>query len=85
MLLGFVDLLEAETLKVEADRTLGAASVRGFVKNGPVARSIVHFAEEHECDLIVIGKRGLGSVEQYFLGSVSHKVSGLAACPVLVV
>jgi len=65
--------------------TLGAASVRGFVKNGPVARSIVHFAEEHECDLIVIGKRGLGSVEQYFLGSVSHKVSGLAACPVLVV
>lgn len=64
---------------------LGATNPRGFVKNGPVARSIVHFADEHDCDLIVIGKRGLGSVEEYLLGSVSHKVTGLANCPVLVV
>ncbi|RAI03195.1 universal stress protein UspA [Acuticoccus sediminis] len=64
---------------------LGADRPRGFVKNGPVARSIVAFAEEHGCDLVVIGKRGLGSIEEYLLGSVSHKVTGLARCPVLVV
>lgn len=65
--------------------SLGAANPRAFVKNGPVARSIVGFAEEHDCDLIVIGKRGLGSIEEYLLGSVSHKVTGLAPCPVMVV
>lgn len=65
--------------------SLGGKAPRAFVKNGPVARSIVGFAEEHRCDLIVIGKRGLGSLEEYLLGSVSHKVTGLAKCPVLVV
>ncbi|UOM32732.1 universal stress protein [Acuticoccus sp. I52.16.1] len=64
---------------------LGAANPRAFVKNGPVARSIIGFAEEHACDLLVIGKRGIGSMEEYLLGSVSHKVTGLAKCPVLVV
>jgi nucleotide-binding universal stress UspA family protein len=63
----------------------GATNVRGFVKSGPVARSIVGFAANHGVDLIVVGSRGLGSVEQYLLGSVSHKISGIADCPVLVV
>ncbi|GAB5375554.1 MAG: universal stress protein [Acuticoccus sp.] len=69
----------------EAAIRMGAEKPRSFVKNGPVARSIVAFAQEHKCDLIVIGKRGLGAVEEFLLGSVSHKVTGLARCPVLVV
>jgi nucleotide-binding universal stress UspA family protein len=64
---------------------LGAENVRAFVMNGPVARHIVTFAEEHDVDLIVIGSRGAGSIESYLLGSVSHKVTGMAKCPVLVV
>lgn len=74
----------AQQSKEDAAR-LGAPQARSFVKNGPVARSIVAFAEEHRCDLIVIGKRGLGAIEEFLLGSVSHKVTGLARCPVLVV
>jgi len=70
--------------KAEADK-LGAKRVRGFVVNGPVARGIVAFAREHEADLIVLGSRGLGSLEDYLLGSVSHKVTGMAPMPVLVV
>ena len=64
---------------------LGATKVRGFVRNGPVARGIVAFADEHDADLIVLGSRGLGSIEGYLLGSVSHKVTGLSEIPVLVV
>jgi nucleotide-binding universal stress UspA family protein len=74
----------AETAKTRAMER-GAKDVRAFVKNGPVARSILAFAEEHDVDLIVIGSRGAGTVDKYLLGSVSHKVTSVAACPVLVV
>ena len=63
----------------------GAPHVRAFVKAGQPARTIIRVAEDKEVDLIVLGSRGLGSVETYLLGSVSHKVTGLARCPVLVV
>lgn len=63
----------------------GAKAVRGFIKGGPPARTIVKFAEDHGTDLIVLGSRGLGDVEGYLLGSVSHKVTSLAKCPVMVV
>lgn len=63
----------------------GATRVRGFIKPGQPARTIVAFAKEKGVDLIVLSSRGLGSVEEYLLGSVSHKVTGLAECPVLVV
>lgn len=74
----------AEDAKARAV-ALGAVDTRAFVRNGPVARGIVSFADEHGVDLIVLGTRGLGSVENYLLGSVSHKVTGTARCPVLVV
>jgi nucleotide-binding universal stress UspA family protein len=63
---------------------LGAKKVRGFIKSGPPARTIVGFAKEKDAGLIVLGSRGLGDVERFLLGSVSHKVTSLAECPVLV-
>ncbi|SEK41860.1 universal stress protein [Pacificibacter marinus] len=63
----------------------GATEVRAFTRSGQPARSIVEFAKKHEADVIVLGSRGTGSIDGYFLGSVSHKVTGLASMPVLVV
>ena len=63
----------------------GFNDVRAYVKSGPTSRTIVKFAKEHENDLIVIGSRGMGSMEGYLLGSVSHKVTGLSDVPVLIV
>jgi nucleotide-binding universal stress UspA family protein len=74
----------AEAGKARATEA-GAPRVRAFVKAGQPARGVVSFAKEHGSDLIVVGSRGLGSVEEFLLGSVSHKVTGLAECPVLVV
>lgn len=71
----------AKMLAVE----LGSKDPRAFVRRGPPSRTIVAFAGEHEADLIVLGSRGIGDIEGYLLGSVSHKVTGLADCPVLVV
>ncbi|MBO6824754.1 MAG: universal stress protein [Sneathiella sp.] len=66
-------------------KEMGCKKIRAFVKGGPTARTIVSFAKERDNDLIVIGSRGLGSIESVLLGSVSHKVTSLAKVPVLVV
>ncbi len=84
------DIMRAHADAVgEAGRRLaqeaGVETVRVFVKAGQPARSIAAFAKDHDADLIVVGSRGLGSVEGFLVGSVSHKVTGLAECPVLVV
>ena len=49
---------------------------------GPV---IVEYANNHQADIIVIGSRGLSGLQQFVLGSVSHKVAKRANCPVLIV
>lgn len=64
---------------------LGSKDVRAFVKSGQPARTIVNFAKDKNANLIVLGSRGLGDVEGYLLGSVSHKVTSLSHCPTLVV
>ncbi len=65
-------------------RDNGVPKPRGFVKGGPPARTIVSFANDHEINLIILGSRGMGDIENLLLGSVSHKVTSLARCPVLV-
>ncbi|MGV3467380.1 MAG: universal stress protein [Heyndrickxia sp.] len=52
---------------------------------GEPAVQIVHLAEKEEYQLIVIGSRGLGNIKEMMLGSVSHKVSQMSHCPVLIV
>lgn len=64
---------------------LGVGEVHAFIKGGPSARTIVNFAKDKGCDLIVVGSRGLGASEGYMLGSVSHKVTSITSIPVLVV
>lgn len=63
----------------------GLVKVSAFIKPGQPARSLVAFGKEKGCDLIVVGSRGMGATEGFLLGSVSHKVTGLAECPVMVV
>ncbi|MAZ04432.1 MAG: universal stress protein UspA [Sneathiella sp.] len=66
-------------------KSQGCTNVRAFVKSGQPARTIVKFAKERNVDLIVLGGRGHGDLEGLLLGSVSHKVTSLAHCPVMVV
>ncbi len=52
---------------------------------GHPAEAIVNLARLRNCDLIVMGSRGLGTFKELLLGSVSDKVVRRASCPVLVV
>ncbi len=46
---------------------------------------ICKIAREENCDLIVMGSRGLSDIEGVFLGSVTHRVLAHCDIPVLVV
>lgn len=52
---------------------------------GEPALQILNYAEKNDYQLVVIGSRGLEGVKGLLLGSVSHKVSQAAHCPVLIV
>lgn len=63
----------------------GVEKVRSFYMGGGPSRMIIKFSKDHNVDLIVMGSRGMSDSTRYLLGSVSHKVTSLAECPVLVV
>jgi len=63
----------------------GVDGVETFVKRGPPARTIVKFAKDKDVDVLILGSRGLGDIEGFFLGSVSHKVSALSECTTITV
>ncbi|GGE49535.1 universal stress protein YxiE [Pullulanibacillus camelliae] len=52
---------------------------------GHPATLITAYAETHDCDLIIIGSRGLSGFKELMLGSVSHQVVQEAPCAVLIV
>jgi nucleotide-binding universal stress UspA family protein len=52
---------------------------------GDTAEVIANVAETRQCDLIVMGSRGLGAISTLLLGSKTQKVISLVNCPVLVV
>jgi nucleotide-binding universal stress UspA family protein len=64
-------------------REQGVDDIATKVQEGPVARTIIACAEQNDVDMIVMGSRGLGSIEATLRGGVSHRVELLAKCPVL--
>ena len=52
---------------------------------GNPAQAILEHAREYNCDLIVMGSRGLGPFKEWMLGSVSHHVVQQSHIPVLIV
>ena len=52
---------------------------------GRIAEVICRVASERNCDLIVLGSRGLASFKRFMLGSISNAVAAKAPYPVLIV
>ena len=75
------DILAAATLHLH---DLGVDFSTDIVE-GPAAEAILRVAELENCDLIIMGSRGLGMVQGLLLGSVSYRVLHHATRPVLVV
>ncbi len=76
-----------QTVLDEAHQKLGESGldVRNELLEEPAAEAILNVANVREADLIVMGTRGLGTLQGLLLGSVSHKVIQHAKCPVMVI
>lgn len=52
---------------------------------GRVPEVVCRVASERNCDLIVVGSRGLTGFKRLMLGSISNAIAAKAPCPVLIV
>lgn len=75
--------LEAHLARVAEDEP--NVDVKRVLLVGTPAETIVEYAREHECDLIVIGTHGRTGLLHMLMGSVAETVVRLAECPVMVV
>lgn len=62
-----------------------APPVKRRLEEGNPAEMILSVAEELHADLIMIGARGVGQIQELVLGSVSHRVITNARCPVFII
>src|SRR5262249_61886423 len=56
-----------------------------LLKWGDVAETNLQTVAEEQCDLIVLGSRGLSGFKRLMLGSISNELAAKAQCPVLVI
>lgn len=78
--------------KEEGYRMLAAAmhqipkeiAAENIVEIGRPSEVIIETCKKEQYDLIVMGSRGLGNIQQLFMGSVSRYVLYHAPCPVMI-
>ncbi len=84
---GVSDMLDREGEEALEEVTEAAAArdvpVECVKIDGAPSREIVRYAEEHGCDLIVMGTHGRGGIDRLLLGSVAEKVVRSSKIPVL--
>lgn len=61
------------------------AHISQHLEIGTPASVILSMAQQHSVDLIIMGSRGLGAIQEHVLGSVSHRVTTHALCPVFLI
>ena len=92
LIVGTSSDLDAQLLRAGRDVLVAPAArlsdvglaVEARVLRGRPSEALTEAAREAGADFIIIGSRGLGTIESTLLGSVSQEVVDLAACPVLV-
>ena len=70
---------------VEESLASGNISYTVKILHGTPGPAIVEYANKEQFEILILGSRGLNSLQEMVLGSVSHKVVKRADCPVLIV
>jgi nucleotide-binding universal stress UspA family protein len=69
----------------QAARAAGIERVERVVADGDPVKAVLGAVPRHDVGLVVVGTRGLSGLQEFALGSVAHKLTVAAPCPVLVV
>lgn len=75
-----LNALAAESLRLAAD-----VPVHEAVEVARVGEGILAAIKRHAADLVVLGARGHGAMENFFVSSTTERLIRLAPCPVLTV
>ncbi|CTQ49503.1 universal stress protein [Jannaschia donghaensis] len=70
----------AEAIAADAGLSASAQTL-----DGSPAEAILGYATATDADLIVAGRRGLGTLKGLVMGSVSQKLTAHAKCPILTI
>lgn len=60
-------------------------TAKTFLKEGNIVTEIEKVVKKENCDLIIVGNKGLGSVTRFLLGSVSNKLAQSSSCSLLII
>jgi nucleotide-binding universal stress UspA family protein len=60
-------------------------TVTGMVEEGDIAAIIIDIASSLNCDIIVLGSKGVSEIGTYPIGSIANKVVQYAHKPVMIV
>lgn len=71
--------------QIEHKMKKAGISYKVDVLTGEPGPTLVEHINNQDYDVAVIGSRGLNTLQEMVLGSVSHKVAKRANCPVLIV
>ncbi|MCB1800355.1 MAG: universal stress protein [Gammaproteobacteria bacterium] len=83
-----IGLEQAEGILQEAEEAAAAAGVDNIervIGEGDPVKALLATLRTSPVDLIVVGTRGLTGLREIAMGSVAHKISVAATCPVLIV
>ncbi|WP_335869551.1 universal stress protein [Bacillus sp. 2205SS5-2] len=81
-----VNELRKDRMKeVESEAKRAGVDYEIKVLHGDPGPTIVDYVNKNKADIVIIGSRGLNALQEFVLGSVSHKVAKRSNCPVLIV
>ena len=72
-------------VKAKETANLNGVDPKIVMKEGNVTNEIVKLAKKEQCNLIVVGSKGLGATARFFLGSTSNKLANNSPCSILIV
>jgi nucleotide-binding universal stress UspA family protein len=80
-----VDKAKSFLEKVRKSAETFDVKIETIVREGEAYEKIVETAEEKNADMIFMGSHGRTGLKKLVMGSVTEKVIGFSACPVMVV
>ncbi len=72
-------------IKAKKTTTRQGMDSKIIMKEGNITNEIIKLAKKEQCNLIIVGSKGLGATLRFFLGSVSNKLANNAPCSILIV